>query len=254
MANRLIQARMADVLELGKLPRTVFSLLLSVSMVVALCVLIMKPAPRPGPFNPIPGMNLSAQIDLWGENCLEPFKQCGGHDWHGTTCCQVGCACKPSGQYFSSCQPIQGQGACNAELAKGHAHDVLVKSVPDQEAAINAIKAKAAAAKKASIAFARASTALTLVAKLANEEAEAIKGIDTSGNQLDYVHSVATAGGAAYKQNTKGKAAWQAGDAAHKAEEHRISTAKGSDDACGKLKHAANSIAMWLGAAHTDFA
>lgn len=228
--------------------------LLSTSMIVALCVLIMRPASRPRPFKPRPGMNLSAQLDLWGEGCLGPFKQCGGHDWQGQTCCQVGCACKPKGDYFSECEPIQGQGQCNAGLAKSHAHDVLTNSGPMQDAAIKAIKDKAAAAKQASIAFAKASTALTLVAQLANAEAEAIKGIDTSGNQLDYVHSVATAGGAAFKQNTKGKAAWQAGDAAHKAEENRIAKAKLSDGACAKLKDAANRISMWLGASHGDFA
>lgn len=239
----------------GRMPRwrSVLGTLSTASVLTAMIVVLARPAAvRPGPFNPIPGMNMSAQLDLWGAACGKPFDQCGGHDFHGNSCCQVGCACKPSGHYFSSCQPIQGQGQCNKAMAERHAHDVLEKSKPLQDAAIKAIKAKAEAAKAASIAFARASVALTLAATLATEEAEAIRGIDTRGDQLDYVHSVATAGGAAYRQDKKGKIAWAAGDAAHKAEEHRIKMATHADDACKKLRKSSNSIAMWLGAATGD--
>mmetsp|Transcript_107611 Transcript_107611/g.299765 ORF Transcript_107611/g.299765 Transcript_107611/m.299765 type:complete len:419 (-) Transcript_107611:142-1398(-) len=70
-----------------------------------------------------------------GGKCAKAFKQCGGADWTGTTCCPQGCACIMENKYFSICKAPHDQGSCNLEAAKKMANRLRAKADPLKETA-----------------------------------------------------------------------------------------------------------------------
>merc|ERR1711933_575675 len=58
--------------------------------------------PGPSPPEPTPGPKPS--------NCADIWKQCGGPNWNGATCCQGSCSCQYVNQWYSMCAPPGGQG------------------------------------------------------------------------------------------------------------------------------------------------
>merc|ERR1711934_1181640 len=65
-----------------------------------------KPAPAPKPKPPAPAPKPNPG------QCSDVYKQCGGKDWKGPTCCDKGCTCDAHGPYYSQCVPPQGKSTC----------------------------------------------------------------------------------------------------------------------------------------------
>jgi len=61
------------------------------------------PTPPPGP-TPTPG------------NCADKWEQCGGDGWTGTTCCNGSCSCKAVNQWYSQCEPPNGNSCFSEEI------------------------------------------------------------------------------------------------------------------------------------------
>merc|ERR1711971_1282692 len=76
-----------------------------------------------------------------------------------------GCVCKPSGDYFSSCQPLKGANVCDKHAAAVHTENILDGTPHLKEVAIQGCKAKASAALEAAAEFAKAATAMVEASK-----------------------------------------------------------------------------------------
>merc|ERR1711920_916444 len=61
--------------------------------------------------------------------CAPAYGQCGGQTWNGATCCEDGCTCTPSGDYYSQCKPPANSGSCGASgmIYKYTKHTALVE-------------------------------------------------------------------------------------------------------------------------------
>lgn len=59
--------------------------------------------------------------------CGGPFAQCGGHAWHGATCCKTGCSCEEKNKFYSACKPPSGWKLCDREAALPEATTTLWK-------------------------------------------------------------------------------------------------------------------------------
>lgn len=211
---------------------------------------------RPGRLSPKPlsrAGNVSADVSLVGgisESCGGPYDQCGGKTFDGITCCQAGCVCRASGDYFSSCQPLKNSNVCDTAAAKEHTKDILDGTPHLKEVAIKGCKAKAAAALEAAAHFADAAKAMVEEQKAAEAQIGAylnIKNKATEG-ESSFIAAVKAAKTSDTAEAAVGKTAWQAGDKALKAEAARIKVAMGGDSAFGKLQGTAKKIVAWLGA------
>uniref|UniRef100_A0A7S0A954 CBM1 domain-containing protein n=1 Tax=Pyrodinium bahamense TaxID=73915 RepID=A0A7S0A954_9DINO len=102
-----------------------------------------------------------------------PFKQCGGKDWTGPTCCAPGCACVRQTSFYSQCQPPKGGTQCRLEDVMSE-HETAQEEV-EKWTPIAETKAKDAA---------RAASKLER-AKAALEEAKATKErVEQEGAEL----------------------------------------------------------------------
>lgn len=224
--------------------RLALGTVLAVSMLLALTMSTIKPMMKPPPLNTA---NVSIQIGLSSGFCAKQYDQCGGSTWTGTKCCTPGCECQASGDYFSSCKPPEGSDHCDEAAAKRNANKILVM-VPGAAAhAAQQSRAQAAATKKTAKAMAQAAAAMMRAAKAAEEEAKAIEAVAIDKGSENFVKQVQQSNGAAHNQNVQGKAAWKAGDEAHKAEEARIHLGIHADDAFEKLKGSHRNISKYMG-------
>lgn len=197
--------------------------------------------------------NISISIGLAAGGCGTHYDQCGGKTWGGTTCCEAGCACLPdvkNPEYYSSCTPTKGSNSCDAGAAHSQADAMLPQMAPLKAAAESGAKTKAKAAMVAAKEFAKAAAEFQKAAKSADEEAVAIEAVQkAAGEGLDaYMKAMGKAVSAANAQKLTGKAAWEAGDKALKAEAARIKVAMQGDDQFGKLQESAHKMGLWLGA------
>lgn len=194
--------------------------------------------------------NISASVGLLGEGCGARYAQCGGKTFSGTTCCQAGCACMPSGEYYSKCTPIEGSDTCDPAKAHEKAQAMLPDMMPLKAAAKHGAMTKAAAAEKAAKLFAQAAAAMQQAAEDAEAEAtacQAVQGAAADGLE-PFVKAMEKAVSASNAQMVTGKKGWAAGDKALKAEAARIKVALDGDDAFGKLQEGAHKMGLWLGA------
>lgn len=204
---------------------------------------------------PINVGNTSAQLGLAavGLDCGGPYKQCGGKTWEGQTCCQPGCVCKASGEYFSSCTPLKGANVCDKAAAQVHTKDILDGTPELKGVAIKGCKAKASAALEAAAEFAKAATAMVEAYKAAEAQVGAYENVkkQAAAGEAAFIQAVKDAKSADAAEAATGKTAWQAGDVALKKEAARIKVAMQGDAAFGKLQGTAKDIVAWLGAAKT---
>merc|ERR1712061_253435 len=115
---------------------------MAVSVLAVLAAALVRPVKLTPPAN---AGNISAQVGLSahaGLACPGPYQQCGGIGWEVQTCCQAGCVCKASGDYFSSCQPLKGANVCDKQAAAVHTEDILDNTPHLKEVAIKGCKQK----------------------------------------------------------------------------------------------------------------
>ena len=70
------------------------------------------PAPTPAPPTPAPP---APTPPTPSGSCADVFQQCGGdptQGYKGPTCCDTGCTCKFSSQFYSQCLPPSGKETC----------------------------------------------------------------------------------------------------------------------------------------------
>lgn len=232
--------------------RMALGVVMAVSVLAVLATVLVRPVQFTPPVSP---GNISAQVGLSGQvglKCPGPYQQCGGKGWEGQTCCEAGCVCKASGDYFSSCQPLNGANVCDKHAAVVHTKNILDGTPHLKEVAISGCKLKASAALEAAADFAKAATAMVEAAKAAEAQVAAYEKVKTqaAAGEAAFIQAVKDAKGADVAEAATGKTAWQAGDSALKKEAARIKVAMQGDAAFGKLQGTAKDIVSWLGAAN----
>lgn len=232
--------------------RIVLGAVTSLSVLVVLGMTTIRPG-RLSPKPPARAGNVSADVSLVGdisESCGGPYDQCGGKTWDGITCCQAGCVCRASGDYFSSCQPLKNSNVCDTAAAAEHTENILHGTPHLKEVAIKGCKAKASAALEAAAHFAAAAAAMVEEQKAAEAQIGAYVNIKNKApeGESSFIAAVKAAKTPDTAEAAVGKKAWQAGDKALKAEAARIKVAIGGDSAFGHLQRTAKKIVAWLGA------
>mmetsp|Transcript_49296 Transcript_49296/g.97943 ORF Transcript_49296/g.97943 Transcript_49296/m.97943 type:complete len:813 (-) Transcript_49296:52-2490(-) len=73
-----------------------------------------KPKGTPAPPAPIMIPNVPSALPP-PALCAPAYEIChGAETWHGTSCCETGCSCRPRGQNISECVPPKGRWMCSS--------------------------------------------------------------------------------------------------------------------------------------------